>query len=70
MHRITLDLLDIYQTNATKYCAQPLILLYDEINCGMCREKIVKMLWLNDVLSDKIRNEFPFVIYKPTRDLY
>lgn len=60
---------DIYRTNKTKKCKEPLEILYYKMNCGIHRNRIVKILIENEVLSDKISDEIKFDSYLETREL-
>lgn len=61
---------NIFKKNSTKECKEPLEILYSKMNCGIHRNKIIKILIENNVLSDKIRNEILFDSYLETRELY
>jgi hypothetical protein len=60
---------DIYKTNKTKECRDPLEILYNKMNCGIHRNGIIEVLIENNVLSDKIKNEIKFDSYLDTREL-
>lgn len=60
---------DIFKTNKTKECKQPLEILYDKMNCAIHRNGIVEILIENKVLSDKIKNEIKFDSDLETRKL-
>lgn len=60
---------DIYRTNKTKECKEPLEVLYYKMNCGIHRNGIVEILIENEVLSDRIRNEIKFDSNLVTRNL-
>ena len=60
---------DIFKTNKTKECKQPLEILYDKMNCAIHRNGIVEILIENKVLSDKIKNEIKFDCDLETRKL-
>jgi len=60
---------DIYNSNNTKECKEPLEVLYSKMNCGIHRNEIVKILIKNNVLSKKIREEIKFDSYLETREL-
>jgi hypothetical protein len=61
---------DIYKTNKTKECKEPLEILYSKMNCAIHRRGIVEILIENNVLSDKIRHEIRFDCDLETRELY
>lgn len=60
---------NIFKTNKTKECKQPLEILYSKMNCAIHREGIIEILLENNVLSDKIRKEIKFDSYLDTRKL-
>ena len=60
---------EIFEENETKLCKKPLEILYEKMNCGICRNAIVKILIKNKVLSEKIRKEIKFDSYLETREL-
>lgn len=60
---------DIYRANKTKDCKEPLEILYNKMNCGIHRNRIVEILIDNEVLSDKIRAEIRFDSDMETRNL-
>lgn len=60
---------EIFKTNKTKECKQPLEILYDKMNCAIHRNGIVEILIENKVLSDKIKNEIKFDCNLETRKL-
>jgi hypothetical protein len=60
---------DIYTTNSTKECKEPLEILYSKMNCGIHRNRIIQILIDNNVLSDIIREELEFDSYLETREL-
>lgn len=60
---------DIYKSNKTKECREPLEILYKKMNCGIHRNGIIEVLIENNVLSDKIKNEIKFDSYLDTREL-
>jgi hypothetical protein len=57
IHSMVFGLIDIYQANPTKACKKPLLAMYDKLNCGLHREDILKILYQNGVLPDKILRE-------------
>lgn len=60
---------NIFKTNKTKECKQPLEILYNKMNCAIHRNGIVEILLDNNVLSDRIKNEIKFDSYEETRQL-
>ena len=60
---------DIYKTNKTKECKEPLEILYSKMNCAIHRKGVVEVLIENEILSDKIKNEIKFDSYLETREL-
>ncbi len=70
IHSIVFGLVDIFETNRTKECKEPLERIYDKLNCGLHRHTLVDILDENQVLSDKIRQELKFDSYEPIRKKY
>jgi len=60
---------DIFSSNKTVECKEPLEILYGKMNCGIHRNGIVKILIDNNVLSDKIMAEIKYDSYLGTREL-
>jgi len=60
---------EIYKTNKTRECKEPLEILYSKMNCGIHRNGILEILIENNVLSDKIKDEMLFDSYIETREL-
>jgi hypothetical protein len=57
IHSLNYYFVDIYKANPTKECKEPLELIYNKMNCGICRINIIRILSDNEVLSDSIFNE-------------
>ena len=62
--------IDIYKSNKTKDCKQPLEIIYGKMNCGIHRNDIVSILVENSVLSDQIRQEIRYDSHLETRGLF
>lgn len=60
---------EIFKANKTIKCKEPLEILYDKMNCGIHRYKIIKILIENDVLSKRMKKEMKFDSYLKTREL-
>ena len=60
---------DIFKTNKTKECKEPLEILYNKINCAIHRNGIIEILIENKALSDKIKKEIKFDCDLETRKL-
>ncbi|HSC53173.1 MAG TPA: hypothetical protein VLC98_06135 [Phnomibacter sp.] len=60
IHSIGFGYRAIYEANKTKKCKEPLEILYNKINCGLCRESIVQIMYDYDVLDDKILREIQY----------
>jgi len=60
----------IFKANETELCKEPLEIIYEKMNCGVCRNAIVKILIKNKVLSEKIRKEIKHDSDLDTRKLY
>lgn len=67
---LAVSYIDIYQANQTKECKEPLEIIYEKMNCGLHRTKLVRILMENNVLSNKIRNEIQFDSEDGIRKLY
>lgn len=70
IHSIVYGFIDIYESNSTKECKEPLETIYNKMNCGLHRKDIVKILLDNKVLSDKIFAELEFDSDDSIRKLY
>jgi hypothetical protein len=66
---LAISYVDIYKSNKTKECKEPLEAIYNKLTCAIHREEIVKLLIENDVLSDKIKGEIKFDCEDSTRKL-
>lgn len=51
---------DIYQTNKTPECREPLEAIYNKLTCAIHRYDVVKILMDNNALPDEIRQEMEF----------
>jgi len=60
---------DIFSSNITKECKEPLEILYSKMNCGIHRMVIVEILIKSNVLPDRIKEEIEFDSYLETREL-
>lgn len=70
IHSLASSFVDIYETNKTTECKEPLIMLYNRLTCGIHRNDIVKILIENNVLPDNIKEEIRYDSYEKTRKLY
>ncbi len=70
IHSLVYGFIDIYEVNKLKESKAPLELIYSKMNCGMHRADIVKILFDNKVLSQKILNEIKSDSYYAVRKLY
>lgn len=70
IHSIVFGFIDIYESNSTKECKEPLETIYNKMNCGLHRKDIVKILLDNKVLSNKIFAELEFDSDDSIRKLY
>ena len=61
--------MEIFKANPTPKCKAPLMALYNNSNCGICRSGIVKLLIENDALPDEIKEEIKFDCSDETRAL-
>jgi len=60
IHSLVYGCINIYQTNKTKECKEPLEAVYDKLTCGIHRADIIKILIENKVLSTRLKNEIKF----------
>jgi hypothetical protein len=60
IHSLVDGFINIYKTNKTKECKEPLEAVYDKLTCGIHRTDIIKILIENKVLSTRLRNEIKF----------
>jgi hypothetical protein len=70
IHSIVFGFIEIYETNKTRECKEPLEIIYNKMNCGVHRLDIVRLLIENNVLSDKILQELKYDSYDEIRKLY
>lgn len=70
IHGVAHNFLSIYEANRTPECKTPLEIMYDKLNCGICRERIVQLLVDNNVLSEQIRQELRYDCNADIRKLY
>jgi len=70
IHSTAWGIIEIYNKNTTKECKKPLEALYEKMNCGQCRTKIIKILIKNKALSDKIQREIQFDSEEDIRKLW
>jgi hypothetical protein len=69
-HVLAYSFIAIYRANKTKDCKAPLLAIYDKINCGICRQDILKILVAAQVLPHRVRKEIQYDSYVETRKLY
>lgn len=69
IHTIVDGYINIYKTNKTKECKEPLEAIYDKLTCGIHRTDIIKILIENKVLSCRLKNEIKFDSYEEIRKL-
>ncbi|MDR0794040.1 MAG: hypothetical protein LBE82_12085, partial [Chitinophagaceae bacterium] len=70
IHSIALEFTKIFEKNPTKKCKRPLEIIYDKLNCSLCRKVVVKILIDTGVLSKKIFNEMEFDCSEEIREMY
>lgn len=69
IHALVWGLVDIYKTNKTKECKQPLEAIYDKLTCGLHRKEIIEIMIENNVLPKRIKKEIPFDCNEEIRKL-
>jgi len=57
---LAISYIDIYKSNITKECKEPLEAVYDKLTCAIHRKDLVEILIENQVISDKIKDEIKF----------
>lgn len=60
----------IFRENEVKECFLPLKQLYNKLNCGICRESVLKTMLDNKVLTSDILKEMKFDSHVSVRKLY
>ena len=60
---------EIFTSNKTVECKEPLQILYRKMNCGIHRNGIIKILIDSNVLSNRIREEIEYDSFLETREL-
>lgn len=60
----------IFKENEGKACFLPLKYLYNQLNCGICREDVLKIKSNNKVLTSEIMEEMKFDSHASVRQLY
>lgn len=68
-HSVVWSITDIYYRNKVKECKKIMEFLYRHLACGSHRYDVVKILKMNNVLSERIRKEIRFDSYSKTRKL-
>jgi len=69
IHSLVDGIINIYKTNKTKECKEPLEAVYDKLTCGIHRADIIKILIENKVLSTRLKNEIKYDSYEEIRKL-
>lgn len=69
VHSIVWSIVEIYYKNRTKECKKNLEFLYNHLACGAHRYDVVKIMKMNNVLSERIRREIKYDSYLTTRKL-
>ncbi len=69
IEQLAITYTDIYRSNKTKECKQPLEILYGKMNCAIHRKTVIELLMENKVLSNKIRKEIQYDCDVDTREL-
>lgn len=66
---LAVSYVDIYETNKTVECKQPIEAIYGKLTCAIHRHDLVKILQASNVLSDQISEEIKFDCDEETRRL-
>jgi hypothetical protein len=69
-HALNYIFADIYKANMAKECREPLEIIYNKMNCGICRINIIETLAKNGVLSTHIFRELQYDCDKDVRSFY
>jgi len=67
---LAISYIDIYRSNKTPDCKQPLEAIYDKLTCAIHRKDVLELLIENNVLSDQIKKEIRFDCDEDTRQLF
>lgn len=60
IHSLVFGLTEIYESNKSAECYEPLTAIYNKMNCGIHRIDLIKILAENNVLSKEIKEELKF----------
>lgn len=69
IHDLVSSYIEIYTSNKTKECKEPLEAIYNNLTCGIHRTDVIRILIENNVLSEKIRSEMRYDCSDETREL-
>lgn len=70
IHELNYIYRSIYRKNAPKESRLPLKRIYDQLNCGICREAVLETMLDNKVLTTEILKEMKLDCHEPVRELY
>lgn len=70
IHDLNYDYRAIYRKNSVKECMLPLKRMYDQLNCGICREGVLKIMSDNGALTPSILKEMKFDSHLSIRKLH
>lgn len=70
VHMLAKSYIKIYNANNTAECEAPLLALYENLTCGICRADILKILIKNKVIPAQIKKEIKYDSYAGVRTLY
>jgi len=70
IHALNYLFRDIYSANNTEECKEPLEIIYNKMNCGICRISIIEVLAKNGVLSTDIFRELKYDCNEEVQGFY
>lgn len=70
VHDLACVYIEIYSENETRECEEPLEILYSKLTCGIHRFDLVRILYRNGVLHDRILQEMEFDCNDETRSFF
>lgn len=69
IENLVCTIIDVYEQNSTEECLEPLLELYNKMNCGIHRNDVVRILIKNNVFPDKLGKEIKYDSDLETRQL-
>lgn len=69
IEQLAISYLEVYKTIETNECLEPLEALYNKMNCGIHRKRVIEFLLKKDLLSERIKGEIKHDSFLETRNL-